>query len=346
MPKLSIPLLLCLVLIFVAWRVALRARGNAAARPFLVLIIIAAVQSLLVSLRWDFGINSLRSLQVTLICILPALAWASFNVLRTGVPLLLSWQQSLHLLPAVVAFAAIWIAPPLVDAIIIATFVGYGIAFLTLLRSGSDGLPNIVFDGALNVQRVLLLIVFMLFGSALIDLLVFLDFAAGTGAHAVWFIAFGNLTWLVVIGLSAAVTTGALPEEDEASEADVPQSDKPDEADTQTEKLVSYTLGSGHLYKDPNLTLSRLARRCGVPARKISRAVNRIHGQNVSQFVNELRIKNACELLATTELPVTSIIYDSGFQTKSNFNREFLRIMGKTPRDWRRTALQNIEPGA
>jgi AraC-like DNA-binding protein len=335
MPKLSIPILLCLVLLFVAWRVALRARGNAAARPFLVLIIVAAVQSLLVSLRWDFGIASLRPVQIVLSCLLPALAWASFNSLGSGMPASISWRCAFQLLPAAFALAAIWIAPPVVDAVIIATFVGYGIAFLWLLRSGSDRLTNIVFDGAFNVQRALLLVVFMLFGSALIDFLVFLDFATSAGAHAVWFIAFGNLAWLIVIGVSAAITTSALPDEDDAPEILPAQTQEPDEADAQTEKLVSDTLQSGQLYKDPNLTLTRLARRCGVPARQVSRAINRLHNCNVSQYVNALRIKEACRLLEQTEMSVTTVIYESGFQTKSNFNREFLRVTGKTPKEWR-----------
>jgi AraC-like DNA-binding protein len=340
MPKLSIPILLCLVLVFVAWRVAMRVRGNAAAMPFLVLILAAAAQSLLVSLRWDFGIGSLRPLQILLSCLLPALAWVSFNSLGSGIPASFSWRQAIHMLPATVALAAIWIASPAVDAIIIATFLGYGIALLRLLRSGSDRLANIVFDGAFNVQRALLLVVFMLFGSALIDFLVFLDFATAAGAHAVWFIAVGNLAWLIVIGISAAIATGALPDEDEAPEPLPLQNQGPDEADTQTEKQVSDTLNSGQLYKDPNLTLTRLARRCGVPARQVSRAINRLYSCNVSQYVNALRIKEACRLLEETEMSVTTVIYESGFQTKSNFNREFLRVTGKTPKAWRNQKSQ------
>jgi AraC-like DNA-binding protein len=334
MPKLSIPILLCLVLIFIAGRVALRARGNPSARMFLILMMAASLQSLFVSLRWDFGITSFRVAQIALSCILPALAWVSFSVLGNPAPLS-SPRQGRHVLPAVLALVAIWIAPELVDIIIIATFLGYGVAFLRLLRSGSDGLTNIVFDGALNVRRALLLVVFMLFGSALIDFLVFLDFATAAGAHAVWFIAVGNLAWLIVIGISALLTTDALPDEEDPGEAATPPDQRPDEEDVQTEKLVSETLRSGQLYKDANLTLTRLARRCGVPARQVSRAINRSHNCNVSQYVNAMRITEACRLLKETDMPITSVIYESGFQTKSNFNREFLRITGKIPRDWR-----------
>jgi AraC-like DNA-binding protein len=335
MPKLSIPILLFLVLIFIAWRVALRARGNASARPFVVLIGAAAMQSLLVSLRWDFGITNFRVAQIALSCSLPALAWVSFSALGARATLNYSLRQGLHVLPAIFAIIAMWLAPELVDIIIIITFLGYGFAFLHLLRAGSDGLTNIVFDGAFNVQRALLLVVFMLFGSALIDFLVFIDFATAAGAHAVWFIAVGNFAWLIVIGISAVLTTDALPDEEDLGEAAPPTDQRPDDEDIQTEKLVGETLRSGQLYKDENLTLTRLARRCGVPARQVSRAINRSHNCNVSQYVNAMRITEACRLLKETDMPITSVIYESGFQTKSNFNREFLRITGKIPRDWR-----------
>lgn len=51
------------------------------------------------------------------------------------------------------------------------------------------------------------------------------------------------------------------------------------------------------LARDENLTLSRLARRAGLPARQISTAVNRLAGKNVSQYINDFRIAEACRLL-------------------------------------------------
>ena len=92
------------------------------------------------------------------------------------------------------------------------------------------------------------------------------------------------------------------------------------------------------LFRDPDLTLNRLARRAGIPARQISGAVNRVQGRNVSQMVNEYRIAEAKRLLRENDLAVTQVMLESGFQTKSNFNREFLRATGMTPSDYRRTA--------
>ncbi len=90
------------------------------------------------------------------------------------------------------------------------------------------------------------------------------------------------------------------------------------------------------LWADADLNLARLARRMGVPARAVSEAVNRVHGISVSHYVNNHRITEARRLLSETDMPVTRILFEAGFMTKSNFNREFLRVTGENPSDWRR----------
>lgn len=95
-----------------------------------------------------------------------------------------------------------------------------------------------------------------------------------------------------------------------------------------------------HLYRDPNLTLERRARRAGIPARRISATLNRIYGRNISQVVNEYRVSDAKRRLVKTPDPVTAILLESGFGTKSNFNREFLRITGMTPSSYRRAGRE------
>jgi AraC-like DNA-binding protein len=83
----------------------------------------------------------------------------------------------------------------------------------------------------------------------------------------------------------------------------------------------------------PDLTLLALARKLGVPSKSLSAAVNLGHGENVARYVNRHRIEHACSLLLAGH-PVTSAMYDSGFNTKSNFHREFQRIHLQTPTQW------------
>ena len=93
-------------------------------------------------------------------------------------------------------------------------------------------------------------------------------------------------------------------------------------------------LSDRELYLDPDLTLGRLSRRLGIPVKQLSAAINRTTGGNVSRYVNGFRIAKACADLRAGE-SVTTAMLSSGFSTRSNFNREFRRITGKSPSDWR-----------
>ncbi len=98
------------------------------------------------------------------------------------------------------------------------------------------------------------------------------------------------------------------------------------------------------LYRDANLNLERLARRAAMPSRRISSAINRTMAKNVSQYVNDYRIAEACRLLAETDQSVTEIMLEAGFQTKSNFNREFRRVTDMTPVAWREKCAYSPNP--
>lgn len=53
-----------------------------------------------------------------------------------------------------------------------------------------------------------------------------------------------------------------------------------------------------------------------------------------TNFLNEVRISNACKMLIEGNGSIQTICYDSGFQNLSHFNRTFKRVTGKTPRSY------------
>jgi len=55
-----------------------------------------------------------------------------------------------------------------------------------------------------------------------------------------------------------------------------------------------------------------------------------------SRFIAEIRIKHACKLLTETEDTISQVCYDSGFNTLSNFNRQFKEIMQKSPLQYKK----------
>ena len=82
-------------------------------------------------------------------------------------------------------------------------------------------------------------------------------------------------------------------------------------------------------------------------------ASKRSVGKTYVGYLNELRINRACRALIETDLNITQIAYDAGFNNLSNFNRRFLDVKGMTPRAYRtlaqtssaaaRKALRNAE---
>ncbi len=60
-------------------------------------------------------------------------------------------------------------------------------------------------------------------------------------------------------------------------------------------------------------------------------------GKTYIQFVNELRIENACILLKNNRYTIEQICYEVGFQNVSNFSRHFKKIKGITPSKYRKS---------
>ncbi|WP_442905431.1 helix-turn-helix domain-containing protein [Janthinobacterium sp. B9-8] len=62
----------------------------------------------------------------------------------------------------------------------------------------------------------------------------------------------------------------------------------------------------------------------------------------MSRYINRHRIRHACERLQAGD-SVTTAMLASGFNAKSNFNREFRRITGQAPSEWLAHAMDETE---
>ena len=88
------------------------------------------------------------------------------------------------------------------------------------------------------------------------------------------------------------------------------------------------------------ITLAQAARKLQVPARQLSNAINLHYGASFSVLLNDQRIAHAQKLLLQApDLPVTEVMADAGFASKSNFHKEFLRVTGTTPTLFREQGL-------
>lgn len=54
------------------------------------------------------------------------------------------------------------------------------------------------------------------------------------------------------------------------------------------------------------------------------------------EYVTQLRVGTACQMLISTDRAIGAIAGDAGFGTLAHFNRQFLRSKGMTPSQFRR----------
>jgi AraC-like DNA-binding protein len=85
---------------------------------------------------------------------------------------------------------------------------------------------------------------------------------------------------------------------------------------------------------EPELTLAELAQRLGTHASLLSRVINAGCGQNFNDFINSYRVAEARRLLADPHFAHYSLVgvaLESGFNSKSTFNRVFKKLDGRAP---------------
>jgi AraC family transcriptional regulator len=84
------------------------------------------------------------------------------------------------------------------------------------------------------------------------------------------------------------------------------------------------------------IRVSGLALDAGVHPVHLTRAFRQWFGCTVSGYLQRLRLRRACELLARPERPLARVALDAGFADQPHFCRQFFHATGLTPGAWRR----------
>jgi AraC-like DNA-binding protein len=357
MPAIPLPFVVALLLAILLIRVIVSSRTVFG--PITCFIAASILLMITVGLRWSVDPPWMRFLRPVMAALLPPVAWLCYARLRQR-KLQRIWPH--FLMPAVIlALSALWSRwhPP-IDPILAVIYFGYGAALLRGAAAGSDQFETMRLTDADGTRRAVSTVGGLVLFSGSVDLLIAWDFYAHRGSEAVAIVAIANALALPVVAWAIAAIGRSVPDSEKPEPAEAPTGREPgdktsDDAlpppgaapatplDRRIMDMVDAAMLSQHLYRDPDLTLGRLSRRIAIPSRQISNAINRIHGRNVSQVVNEYRIREAMRLLRETSLPVTAVMFECGFQTKSNFNREFARVTGTTPSDLRRSGAAEAE---
>ena len=117
------------------------------------------------------------------------------------------------------------------------------------------------------------------------------------------------------------------------SVAPVAPTELPSELLALREKLLAL-MQVAQPWLEPELTLTELAQRLRTNAGFLSKVINTGCGQNFNDFVNTYRVAEARRKLADRRFAHYSLVgvaLESGFNSKSTFNRVFKKLLGHAP---------------
>ncbi|MCF2491600.1 AraC family transcriptional regulator [Dyadobacter sp. CY347] len=87
------------------------------------------------------------------------------------------------------------------------------------------------------------------------------------------------------------------------------------------------------------ITLEEVAEVANISPTAFCRLFKSVTKKTYSQFLNEVRIRQACKLLIEDKKNINYICHETGYNNFSNFNARFKEITGKSPLQYRKTFL-------
>ena len=120
-----------------------------------------------------------------------------------------------------------------------------------------------------------------------------------------------------------------------------------------TSKLIQNEGGSKHAriahvvdhiteYYYEGFSVAQAAEMANMTEITFSRNFQAVTGHSFVDFLNRIRIGQACGMLYATDDQITSIAQEVGFRNLANFNRHFLKVRGITPSQYREAARKEL----
>ena len=102
------------------------------------------------------------------------------------------------------------------------------------------------------------------------------------------------------------------------------------------ERLEAH-LDQDHPYLEAGVTLRTIAANLETTPNRLSQAINQGTGRNFHELINERRVEAFKRMVrdpGNRHRTLLAVAFDSGFSSKSSFNRIFKQIAGMSPREY------------
>lgn len=346
MLSLPVPVVVALLLMLLATSHQRLLRDTPTGQLMLLAIYALAISMLAIGLRWSLDALWLMRIAATASIASTVFLYLAFRSLERPLDPSLRRDGRHGIVVALTALVALS-APAWLDWVLVPFKCGYAFLLIRQARKAPSSLQHTKLTWLEHTVRAMWLAAAFLLAGAVIDVVVTLDFILNDGRYAPTIVALVNLLSVFFVGwIAVQAGLGSTNYEASPTLAAALETKRPDRSSAHARTsdddqallaTLNQLLVDEKLFADENLNLAKLARKVGEPTRSISRVINATTQQNVSQWVNAARIREACALLLNSELSVTDVMHQVGFATKSNFNREFKRATGSSPRTWRAT---------
>ncbi|SFL00472.1 Two-component response regulator, YesN/AraC family, consists of REC and AraC-type DNA-binding domains [Paenibacillus sp. 1_12] len=110
--------------------------------------------------------------------------------------------------------------------------------------------------------------------------------------------------------------------------------DQPGDANNKFKELLLYT----HKHYQEELFLKELSNRFFINISYCCELFRKVTGMTFSQYMTDLRMKKACELLQNSTLSIADVCKSVGYSDYFYFNKVFKRNLGCTPSKYRKTS--------
>jgi transcriptional regulator GlxA family with amidase domain len=102
------------------------------------------------------------------------------------------------------------------------------------------------------------------------------------------------------------------------------------------DKLVHRAQSNIENNYNEEINISQLASKLNISERQLNRRFTRAINCSPNQYLQRIRLKRACNLLESTQLPSSKIVYEVGYRDESSFRRLFKKEMAITMEHYRR----------